>query len=72
MLARSIRVPPGSVWGVRMVRAAGQPSFVPHGEDRFGEHHNMGAGILTFRVTTAESHGALVIVELAHHCDFQR
>jgi mannose-6-phosphate isomerase-like protein (cupin superfamily) len=50
-----------------MSRAARQPSFVPQGQDRFGEHHNMGAGVLAFKVTAAESHGALVIVELAHH-----
>ncbi|HEX5166345.1 MAG TPA: hypothetical protein VFV93_13170, partial [Thermomicrobiales bacterium] len=50
-----------------MSRSAGQPNFVPHGQDLFGEHHNMGAGVMTFKVTAAESHGALLIVELAHH-----
>jgi quercetin dioxygenase-like cupin family protein len=45
----------------------GQPVHVPRGHDRFGEHHNLGIGVLTFKVATADSAGALLVVELAHH-----
>src|SRR5919202_907521 len=35
--------------------------------DRFGEHHDLGIGVLSFKVSTADSRGALLVVELAHH-----
>jgi quercetin dioxygenase-like cupin family protein len=37
------------------------------GDDRFGEHHGVGIGRLTFKVSTEDSDGALLIVEIAHH-----
>jgi quercetin dioxygenase-like cupin family protein len=36
-------------------------------EDRFGERHDTGIGRVTFKVTTADSQGTLVVVELVHH-----
>lgn len=44
-----------------------QPVYLPHGMDRFGVSHDLGIGTLEFKVTTAESQGALVIAELTHH-----
>lgn len=35
--------------------------------DRFGERHNLGIGLLSFKVSTADSQGALLVVELVHH-----
>ncbi|HVX29504.1 MAG TPA: cupin domain-containing protein [Nitrolancea sp.] len=43
------------------------PVRIPRGQDRFGEQHDVGNGSLTFKVTGPESHGALLIAELAHH-----
>jgi mannose-6-phosphate isomerase-like protein (cupin superfamily) len=42
-------------------------AFVPRGRDRFDGRHNLGIGTLSFKVTTADSQGALVIIEIAHH-----
>ncbi|HUG15271.1 MAG TPA: cupin domain-containing protein [Thermomicrobiales bacterium] len=50
-----------------MSASPGQPVHVPRGQDRCGEYHNLGIGILTFKVATADSDGALLVVELAHH-----
>ncbi len=37
------------------------------GEDRYGERRGVGIGTLTFKVTTADSGGALLVLEIAHH-----
>ena len=50
-----------------MSASSGQPVHVARGHDRSGEHHNLGIGILTFKVATADSNGAMLVVELAHH-----
>src|SRR5260370_14592568 len=39
------------------------------GEDRFGEHRGLGIGTLTFKVSTADSGGALLVCEIAHHAE---
>ncbi len=44
-----------------------QPFFLPHGSDRRGQIHNLGIGTLEIKVTAAESQGAIVIAEIAHH-----
>jgi hypothetical protein len=36
-------------------------------ESRLGERLGVGIGMLAFKVTTADSHGTLLVVELAHH-----
>src|SRR6185437_12028518 len=43
------------------------PVRIPRGQDRFNEQHDVGIGILSFKVTEQESQGALLIAELAHH-----
>lgn len=40
---------------------------VARGEDRFAEQRGVGIGTLSFKVSTADSGGALLIVEIAHH-----
>lgn len=40
---------------------------IARGEDRFGEHRGVGIGTLTYKVTTADSGGALFVLEIAHH-----
>lgn len=40
---------------------------VARGEDRFGERRSVGIGTLTFKVSTADSGGALLVLEIAHH-----
>jgi mannose-6-phosphate isomerase-like protein (cupin superfamily) len=42
---------------------------IARGEDRFGEHRGLGIGTLTFKVSTADSGGALLICEIAHHAE---
>jgi mannose-6-phosphate isomerase-like protein (cupin superfamily) len=39
---------------------------VGRGEDRFGERHGLGSGGLAYKVTTEDSRGALLVVELTH------
>jgi len=36
-------------------------------DDRFGDVHSLGIGTLSFKVSTEDSQGALLIVELVHH-----
>jgi quercetin dioxygenase-like cupin family protein len=44
------------------------PGFrVGRDADRFGERHSLGIGILSFKVSTEDSQGALLVVELVHH-----
>jgi mannose-6-phosphate isomerase-like protein (cupin superfamily) len=44
------------------------PGFwVGRDADRFGVPHDLGIGTLSFKVSTADSHGALLVVELVHH-----
>jgi quercetin dioxygenase-like cupin family protein len=50
-----------------MADAAQQGFRVARGEDRFGAHYGLGFGALAFKVSTADSGGALLVVELAHH-----
>jgi quercetin dioxygenase-like cupin family protein len=40
---------------------------VPRDADRLGEQHNLGIGVLSIKVSTADSHGTLLAVELVHH-----
>jgi mannose-6-phosphate isomerase-like protein (cupin superfamily) len=35
--------------------------------DRHDERHDLGIGVMTFRVTALDSQGALVAAEIAHH-----
>lgn len=50
-----------------MTNAALRAFSVARGKDRFEEHHNIGIGVLSFKVTTQDCPGELLIVELAHH-----
>ncbi len=50
-----------------MNEAATHGFRIPRGEDRFAEHRSLGIGDLTFKVTTADSGGALLVCEIAHH-----
>ena len=40
---------------------------VPRDGDRHGVHRNVGIGILSFKVTTADSNGTILVAEIAHH-----
>src|SRR5260370_12073514 len=42
---------------------------IARGEDRFGEHRGLGIGTLTFKVSTADSGGALLVCEIAPHAE---
>jgi mannose-6-phosphate isomerase-like protein (cupin superfamily) len=46
-----------SMQGFRVVR----------GDDRLGEHHSLGIGLLSFKVLTEDSQGTLLALELVHH-----
>lgn len=50
-----------------MAETTGRGFHIARGEDRFGEPRGLGIGTLTFKVTTADSHGALLVCEIAHH-----
>jgi len=41
--------------------------WVARGADRLGELHGLGIGVLSFKVSTKDSYGALLVIELAHH-----
>ncbi|MGN6674357.1 MAG: cupin domain-containing protein [Thermomicrobiales bacterium] len=41
--------------------------WVGRDADRYGEHHNLGIGILSFKVLPQDSQGDLLVVELVHH-----
>lgn len=41
--------------------------WVTRGNDRFDEHRGLGIGTVSFKVSTEDSHGALLVLELAHH-----
>ena len=40
---------------------------VARDQDRFGEHHSLGIGLLSFKVLTEDSRGTLLVSELVHH-----
>lgn len=40
---------------------------VARNEDRSGERHSLGIGVLSLKVSTEDSHGALLASELVHH-----
>jgi mannose-6-phosphate isomerase-like protein (cupin superfamily) len=42
---------------------------IARGEDRFGEHRGVGIGTLTFKVSTADTGGALMVCEIAHSAE---
>jgi quercetin dioxygenase-like cupin family protein len=44
-----------------------QGIYVARDEDRLGDQHSLGIGVLSFKVTTADSHGTLLAVEVVHH-----
>ena len=41
--------------------------WVGRDADRHGEHHKFGIGLLSYKVASEDSHGALLVVELVHH-----
>ena len=43
------------------------PFRVAYNGDRHAAHRNVGIGTFTFKVTTADSNGAFLVVEIAHH-----
>ncbi len=44
-----------------------QPFEVGRDADRYGIHRGVGIGTLCFKVTTADSNGAFLVAEIAHH-----
>lgn len=44
-----------------------QEFWVGRGADRLGEHLGRGIGRVFFKVSTEDSHGRLVVVEMTHH-----
>ena len=40
---------------------------VARNEDRWGEHHGLGIGLLSFKVVTEDSQGTLLALELVHY-----
>jgi mannose-6-phosphate isomerase-like protein (cupin superfamily) len=50
-----------------VVAAARRGFRIASGEDRFDEHRGLGIGTLTFKVSTLDSGGALLVAEIAHH-----
>ena len=51
-----------------------QPTVLPlrgfpvaRNEDRWGEHRDLGIGLLSFKVVTEDSQGTLLALELVHH-----
>jgi mannose-6-phosphate isomerase-like protein (cupin superfamily) len=40
---------------------------VARSADRWGEHHGLGIGLLSFKVLTEDSQGTLLALELVHH-----
>jgi mannose-6-phosphate isomerase-like protein (cupin superfamily) len=44
-----------------------QSFWVGRGEDRLGEHLGLKISDIFFKVATADSHGGLLVVEMAHH-----
>jgi quercetin dioxygenase-like cupin family protein len=57
----------GSHGGATIAATATPGFWVGRDADRFGEHHRLGIGILSFKVSTEDSNGALLVVELVHH-----
>ena len=53
--------------GATLAAAATPGVWVGRDGDRFGEHHDLGIGTLAFKVSTRDSRGALLVVELVHH-----
>ena len=43
-----------------------QPTLVPGGQDRFGEHHTLGVSSTDFKVATGDSRGGLFVMEHAN------
>jgi quercetin dioxygenase-like cupin family protein len=44
-----------------------RPFRVAYSSDRHAEPRSVGIGTLTFKVTTADSNGSFLVVEIAHH-----
>ncbi len=44
-----------------------RPFKVARDGDRHAAHRDVGIGTLSFKVTTADSNGAFLVVEIAHH-----
>ena len=44
-----------------------QEFWVGRGADRLGEHLGRGIARVFFKVSTHDSHGSLVVVEMTHH-----
>lgn len=53
--------------GVIMLDTSTRGFWIGRDDDRFGERHSLGIGVLSFKVSTEDSRGALLIVELVHH-----
>jgi quercetin dioxygenase-like cupin family protein len=41
--------------------------WVARDDDRFGEHQGLGISDVFFKVSTEDSHGGLLVVEMTHH-----
>lgn len=50
-----------------MAETPSQGFWVGRDRDRSGSAHDLGIGTLAFKVATADSRGALLVVELVHH-----
>ena len=44
-----------------------QEFWVGRGDDRLGEHLGLGISSVFFKVSTEDSHGSLLVVEMTHH-----
>jgi hypothetical protein len=44
-----------------------RPFKVARDGDRYAVHRDVGIGTLSFKVTTADSNGAFLVAEIAHH-----
>lgn len=50
-----------------MAGVQAQGFLVERSHDRFGEHHDFGIGVFSFKVTPEDSGGSLLACELVHH-----
>jgi len=50
-----------------MPEPSAQEFWVRRGDDRLGEHLGLGISNVFFKVSTDDSHGGLLVVEMTHH-----
>ena len=60
-LVTAVTAAPASL--VTQSQGPGEPVRVTAGEDRFGEHKRLGISTIDFKVTAADSRGAMLVIE---------